>query len=79
MTEILQYGALGILGVLVLFVVPFLIKFLVDFIKELKEDIKTLSNEYKGTIDNHLDTQAHCMKDLADAINRLADLWGNGK
>jgi len=72
MQEILQYGALGILGVLVLFIVPFLIKFLVDFIREMKRD-------FQNTIENHLDHETIAMNNLVDAIERLCTMWENNK
>ena len=79
MQEILQYGALGILGVLVLFIVPFLIKFLVDFIRELRRDNQESLEKFQETINNHLDHETLAMNALIDAIERLCNMWENGK
>lgn len=79
MNEILQYGALGILGVLVLFVIPYLVKWLVGFIECQKKEMADISRGFKNTIDNHLNTQAKTMEELAAAIRRLCEMWENGK
>ncbi len=80
MNEVLQYGALGILAVLILFIVPFLVKFLVNFILELKRDNQRLVQEFRTTIDNHLDHQTMALGTLAHAIEKLCAMWEeNGK
>ena len=79
MNEVLQYGALGILGVLILFIVPFLIKFLVDFIRELKKDNEKMVHDFKETIENHMQHETLAIGHLVDAVERLCTMWENNK
>ncbi|MFA5636629.1 MAG: hypothetical protein WC977_12100 [Anaerovoracaceae bacterium] len=79
MNEVLQYGALGILGTIVIFVIPFVVKFLVDFIRELRQDQIDMVTSFKETIDNHLDHETIAMNTLVDTIERLCKMWEDGK
>jgi len=93
MNEILQYGALGILGVLILFIVPFLIKFLVDFIRELREESRKQTEGFTTVIENHLlhsqletqefikciDRLTETVDGVGEMVKKLNDMWENGK
>lgn len=71
MEEVLQYGTLGILAVVVIFGLLFLIKWLTGFIECQKKVIAGMTEDFKNTMDNHLDCQAEVMKELTRAIENL--------
>ena len=55
MNPYVNYSAIGILGVMVLAVVPFLIRWLVGHIDNQSQRMDELTREFRQTIDNHVD------------------------
>lgn len=77
--QILQFGALGLLAVIIVPTFGLLIRYILKLVTSLREDNQKLVADFKQTIDNHLDRHSKSEQFLADAIKELTREIRNGR